>query len=52
MDSARLFGVSEADPEHTVQTEAGQSEQGQAAYTPLILRLYDWYVLGLPNHLV
>jgi SAM-dependent methyltransferase len=29
-----------------------QIEAGQAAYSPTVLRLYDWYVLGLSNHLL
>jgi ubiquinone/menaquinone biosynthesis C-methylase UbiE len=27
-------------------------EAGQAAYSPMVLRIYDWYVLGLSNYLV
>lgn len=27
-------------------------EAGQAIYSPLVLRIYDWIVLGLSNHLV
>lgn len=29
-----------------------QAEAGQAIYTPLTLRAYDWFVLGLSNHLL
>jgi SAM-dependent methyltransferase len=29
-----------------------QIEAGQAPYSPTVLRLYDWYVLGLSNHLI
>jgi SAM-dependent methyltransferase len=31
---------------------AKEIEAGQAAYSPLVLRIYDWYVLGLSNHLL
>lgn len=27
-------------------------EAGQAVYSPLVLRIYDWYVLGLSNRLI
>ena len=27
-------------------------EAGQAVYTPIVLRTYDWVVLGLSNHLL
>lgn len=33
-------------------TEAQGIQAGQAAYSPLVLRIYDWYVLGLSNHLL
>jgi len=33
-------------------TEDNKALSGQAVYTPLVLRAYDWYVLGLSNRLI
>jgi SAM-dependent methyltransferase len=29
-----------------------ETDAGQAAYSPMVLRMYDWYVLGLSNRLI
>jgi SAM-dependent methyltransferase len=31
---------------------ADQIEAGHAAYTPMVLRVYDWFVLGVSNRLI
>jgi ubiquinone/menaquinone biosynthesis C-methylase UbiE len=33
-------------------TRAEDVEAGQAAYSPLVLSMYDWFVLGLSNRLI
>ncbi len=33
-------------------TASNQTEAGQAVYSPLLLRIYDWYVLGLSSRMI